>query len=555
MSHLPAECLRQRRLYGGEWAATVRLRAVTDRGEVLLRRTWPQRLVVLATIAVIVAAVLSASTVRYVEEVFQEVNRVRIVDSGQYGRQLLRTETPPGEPVNFLLVGTDSALGIEEGDAVLNNRVIDPTGRALADAIMLLRLDPVSGSAWVLSIPRDLWAEIPGAQDNRITSALYIGGPELLVATVTEMFDVEINHYIQLDLAGFREVVDTLGGVPVWFNNPARDPASGLHVPTSGCHVLDGERSLQYVRSRRYTELIDNQWQITGGDDFARIERQQDFLVLALDRAIDRGARNLSTMVNLVEAGAASLTLDQDLTPAELIEIGQTFADFNPDNLQRHRLNVYTLWWPDGTYQGEAAYRDSNLGVLDVFRGVADSVRPSGVSLSVIGADEADRVDASTLLSSEGFDVVATSPATPLAETVVLHGPDQRNAAMTVARYLDPVPYVAEVSGLDGVVVALGEDYWAVNFLLQQPLADVEVAVAARGAPPATPPSGDLAGLPGVTGLDNGTTGSNSAESGSAVAGGGSSGASASTNVQGNADAEEEQVVIAGRPPEGETCG
>ena len=60
---------------------------------------------------------------------------------------------------------------------MLHNREVDPTGRSLADTIMLVRLDPVSGSAWVLSIPRDLWAEIPGAQDNKITSALYIGGP------------------------------------------------------------------------------------------------------------------------------------------------------------------------------------------------------------------------------------------------------------------------------------------------------------------------------------------------------------------------------------------
>lgn len=526
---------------------------MTDGRDVVLRRTWPQRLTVLASIAVIVFAVVSARTVEHVQEVFEEIERVPIIDTGRYGRQLLRTDTDPGEPVNFLLVGTDSALGLDPGDPVLHNRVIDPTGRSLADTIMLLRLDPVSGSAWVLAIPRDLWAEIPGAQDNRITSALYIGGAELLVATITSMFDVEVNHYMELDLAGFRDVIDTLGGVPVWFPNPVRDPASGLDIAVPGCHVLDGERALQYVRSRRFTEQIDGRWQITGGDDFSRIERQQDFLVLALDRAIDRGARNLSTMVDLVEAGAAAMTLDQDLTPAELIQLGQAFADFNPENLQRHRLEVYTLWAPDGSYQGETAYRDANRPVLDVFRGVADSVRPSEVRLRIIGADEADRVDASTVLTSEGFTVVGSAESAAVPETVVLHGPGDRRAAMTVARFIQPVPYVVERDGLEEVVVALGADYWGINFMFQEPLADVEAKVDARGAPPVVPdPAAAVSPSSGSAGAAPGGAAGEQAPAGDD---GRSDPAAAAEAAETEAEPVEAAAVISGRPPEGETCG
>ncbi len=336
-----------------------------------LRRTWPQRLVILASVAVIASAVVSARTVRVVEEHIEELTRVPINDTRQYGRQLLATDTEPGEPVNFLIVGTDSAMGLDPGDPAASGREIDPTGRSLADTIMLVRLDPASAQAWALSIPRDLWAAIPGAQDNKIASAFYIGGAPMLVATIKSMFDVEINHYVQMDFAAFQRVVDTLGGVPVWFPHPARDAKSGLDVAEAGCHVLDGRRALQYVRSRTYTELIDGRWQITQGDDFARIERQQDFLILALDRAIQRGVRNPSTMVRLLEAGSASVTLDQDLVPAELISLGQAFAGFNPDTLHRRRLEVYTLWWPDGSYKGEAARSEANEPILDVFRGVA----------------------------------------------------------------------------------------------------------------------------------------------------------------------------------------
>ena len=526
---------------------------MTDGREVVLRRTWPQRLLAVACLAVIVSAVALADLAEHVEEVWREVDRVVIVDTGQYGHQLLRTDTEPGEPVNFLIVGTDSALGLDPDDPVMSGRVVDPTGRSLADTIMLVRLDPVSGSAWVLSIPRDLWAEIPGAQDNRITSALYIGGAELLVATVTSMFDVEINHYIEVNLAGFREVVEALGGVPVWFENPVRDTRLGFSISEPGCHVLNGERALHYVRSRRYTEQIDGRWRITGGDDFSRIERQQDFLVLALDRAINRGARNPSTMVELLDATAPSLTLDQDLTLAELIALGEAFADFNPENLQRQRLEVYTVWWPDGAYKGEAAYKGANEPLLEVFRGVADSVRPSEVSLTVAGFHDIYRDDAATMLAGEGFDVLGSVASPDIPETVVLHGPEDRAAAMTVARYLDPVPYVVEDERVDGVVAVLGSDYGGILFVFQAPMAEVRAQVQARGLPPLLPDPG--------SGFAPVATGAVAALAPAAAGGGaslspapaGATGAGAALAAQ-TSDPDSGPPVIQGRPPEGESC-
>ena len=347
-----------------------------------LRRSWPQRLLVVACLVVIVSAVGSASTVQYVEEVWEQVDRVRIVDTVQYRRELLRPETEPGEPVNLLLVGTDIATDASGSADASPTSGVATIGKSLADVIMLLRLDPETKSAWALSIPRDLWAEIPRAQDHKINSAFYIGGAPLLVETITSMFEVEINHYIQVDFAGFQAVVDTLGGVPVWFPNPVRLPELTRDTIEAGCHVLGGEQALQYVRSRTYTELIDGRWIITGGDDFSRIARQQDFLVLALDRAISRGARNPTTIAGMIEAGASFVTIDQDLTLGELISVAQAFSDFNPEDLRRESLQVYTLWWPDGRYKGEAAYRLANEPVLDVFRGAADSADPSGVSMS-----------------------------------------------------------------------------------------------------------------------------------------------------------------------------
>ena len=351
------------------------------------RRSWPQRLVVVACLLVIVSAAASARTVQYVEEVWEEYDRVQIVDTVQYGRELLQPDTEPGEPVNFLLVGTDSGDDAAQSEAASAAGGAATIGKSLADVIMLLRLDPEAKAAWVLSIPRDLWAEIPGAQDHKINSAFYIGGAPLLVETITSMFDVEINHYVQADFAGFQDLVDSLGGVPVWFPHPARDPKSDLNITEAGCHVLGGEQALQYVRSRTYTEQIDGRWRVTGGDDFSRIARQQDFLVLALDRAISRGARNPATIAGMIEAGASFVTIDQDLTLGELVSVAQAFSDFNPEDLDRRRLEVFTLWWPDGRYKGEAAFTQANEPMLDIFRGAADS-ESAAVSAAPVGGPQ-----------------------------------------------------------------------------------------------------------------------------------------------------------------------
>ncbi|MXZ97443.1 MAG: hypothetical protein F4017_11610, partial [Acidimicrobiaceae bacterium] len=161
---------------------------MTDQGKPRLRRTWPQRLVVVASLLVIVSALASARTVQYVEEVWEQIDRVPVTGTVQYGQELLRPDTEPGEPVNFLIVGTDSGTDVASTAAAAQAGGVATSGKSLADVIMLLHLDPKAKSAWVLSIPRDLWAEIPGAQDHKINSAFYIGGASLLVETITSMF-------------------------------------------------------------------------------------------------------------------------------------------------------------------------------------------------------------------------------------------------------------------------------------------------------------------------------------------------------------------------------
>ena len=221
---------------------------------------------------VIVSAIAAAWLIGNISDAVSGFGRVEI--SGE----VLITDTAKGDPVNFLLIGNDSALGIDPNDPIHIGREYDSRGTFNADSITLLRVDPISGQAWVLSIPRDLLTDhIPGAGKYRINAALLIGGPQTLVETITSQFDIEINHYVEINFLGFRQLVDVLNGVPVWFDHPTRDRNTGLDIVEPGCHVLDGVSALAYVRSRSFEQFIDDRWVMVGNSDFGRIERQQDF--------------------------------------------------------------------------------------------------------------------------------------------------------------------------------------------------------------------------------------------------------------------------------------
>jgi polyisoprenyl-teichoic acid--peptidoglycan teichoic acid transferase len=381
---------------------------------------------------------------------------------------VLAEEAADGGPVNFLLIGTDSAAGLRDGDPVAIGRDLDEA-KALADVIMLMRLDPATGNASVLSIPRDLWVQVPGAGEMKLAEAFQVGGPQLgvryVTETITRSFEVPINHVVVIDFVGFREVVDAIGGVPVWFPYAAQAISTGLNM-SAGCHVLDGAQALAYVRPRRdYYEDRNGDGEfrradgeLTQGSDLERNKRQQDFLVLALDRAVQRGARDILIQNDLIEAGAKAVTLDQNLTPDTLYDLARAFADFDPENLRRYSFAFPAI--RDDEVAGQKVLRlqaDQAQPILDVFRGI-EGLRPAEVTVDVV---EARRVPGSgdvsleEQLTSKGFTLgEATSEPGAAARTTLRFTEDQREAAVLLGRYLLEVPVFEVVPG-EGAPVTL----------------------------------------------------------------------------------------------------
>lgn len=238
---------------------------------------------------------------------------------------------PVTDATTILVVGTDSRENI--GD--LEGRFGDFGGNR-TDVIMLARIDPETG-IHLLSIPRDLYVDLPGYERNRINSAIAFGGADLLIEAVQQELGIDINHYVEIDFAGFANIVDSLGGVTYDFDYPARDRKSGLEVD-AGRVTLDGPQALAYVRSRQYQELRDGEWQTVGGSDIGRTKRQQQLMLALFDEATSRN--NPLDLQSFASTVADQITVDAGLSLGRLVELGRVVLDLDSKKIQTATLPV-----------------------------------------------------------------------------------------------------------------------------------------------------------------------------------------------------------------------
>jgi LCP family protein required for cell wall assembly len=247
---------------------------------------------------------------------------------------------PTGDALTFLVVGSDSREGLEDLEHFGN------FAGSRGDVVMLVRVDPSSGKAHMLSIPRDLWVDIPGHGMGKINSAYSEGGPSLMVRTIQENLGIEVNHYVEIGFVGFQELVDDLGGIHISFPYDARDRSSGLDVD-AGTDVLDGEMALAYARSRKYQEYQNGSWVSVDANDIGRTQRQQEVV-----RAI---LSELKTPASVAEAGslttslASHMTIDATLASSSIAGLAWDFRSLLTGGIEGTTLPV------DGATKGGAS--------------------------------------------------------------------------------------------------------------------------------------------------------------------------------------------------------
>ncbi len=272
------------------------------------------------------------------------------------------------QPANWLLVGTDSREGVEAGaDAFLGDAETIPGERA--DTIMVARVNPDTKAIDLLSVPRDLWVPIVGDGENRINKAFNgPGGRERLVLTIENYLGLHINHYVEVNFAGFQQMIDALDGVALWFDVPTRDAMTGLNITDAGCHLLNGPQALAYARSRVIERLVDGQWVADGTADIGRTARQRWFLSQLASSASSRvGVGEVLTMDRLVAAAADNLVLDDSAGIRDLAELVQAFAGAEGGQIVTHSLPVSDWTTPAGA-QVLLLNTEAAQPTLDLFR-------------------------------------------------------------------------------------------------------------------------------------------------------------------------------------------
>jgi LCP family protein required for cell wall assembly len=413
---------------------------------------------------------VSAAALGYVYRKYQRLPRIDLTG-------VLDETTGSDQPENYLVVGIESAENLDPDDPVRIGR----GGARKSDTIMILRIDPQARGAKLLSIPRDVWVPIAGTSNSRkINAAVEIGGAPLLKRTITQNFDIPIHHYVQVDFAAFRGLVDAVDGVPIYFPYPARDREIGLDIRETGCVTLDPVQALAFVRSRTYEQFIDGEWQLNDPlPDIGRIGRQQAFIRKALSKAIERGARNPGTLDRLIDVGLDGITVDQELTAGDLFDLGRRFRSFDPDSLETYSLDGAVA--PDVVGNADILRLDEAAAdpVFDLFRepasseGVAEGdIAPASVSLRVLnGTGRAqEATTAAAALEAVGFSIdgLGDDPVLGNERTVVQHPSGQEAAADLVARWLVGGADLAEVDGAAGIVLITGADW---NGVRDAPLA------------------------------------------------------------------------------------
>jgi LCP family protein required for cell wall assembly len=184
---------------------------------------------------------------------------------------------------------------------------------ARADSIVLMRTDPGKHLISMLSIPRDLYVTIPGHGRTKINAAYAYGGAPLLIHTINALTGLQVNHIVLVNFAGFKELIDALGGVTLYNKRKivSSQPFDGHNwVFPKGTITLDGRRALAYSRIRHTTNPKDT--------DITRTERQQ--LVM---QSLSRQLVSFSSLLHLPSIGSSlAKPLTTDLSANELLGIG-----------------------------------------------------------------------------------------------------------------------------------------------------------------------------------------------------------------------------------------
>ena len=230
---------------------------------------------------------------------------------------------------NWLITGSDSRAGLSRAEIDAMHVGFDE-GTLNSDSIMLLHMG--SGRPVLISIPRDSYVSIPGHGDNKINAALAYGGANLLIQTVENVTGLKIDHYMGIGFGGLVAVVNKVGGVQICLNTAINDSYSGVNLP-AGCHNLNGDQALSFVRDRHSFAT----------EDLQRIQDQRAFISALLKKATSPGVYlNPFTALPFGSTAASSMSVDNGTNLLDLVHAAFALRDPETGTVPIANANYYT---------------------------------------------------------------------------------------------------------------------------------------------------------------------------------------------------------------------
>ncbi len=280
---------------------------------------------------------------------------------------------PPADPSakNFLIAGSDANSCVDPNSQWANAADPGRDAQGRSDSIMIMRIDPTTRAAAVLSFPRDLWVKVNGS-NARINTAYVQDDYALLAQTMYDNFGIVVDHYLQVDFCAFKTIVDAVGGVAVPFKTPIIDLHVGINIP-AGCHTFYGDEALAYVRSR-HLKWIDANGN-TNEDraaDLGRVSRQQDFLRRVLQAAVNKGIYDPVVAAALIESMQTFIVRDSGLLAIDkIMQFAGVMRDINPTSIRTYQVESYGKVVGGVAVQVPKLKTDNMLAILAIFQGAA----------------------------------------------------------------------------------------------------------------------------------------------------------------------------------------
>lgn len=233
--------------------------------------------------------------------------------------------------------------------------VNDPNGGLLSDTIMVMSLEPQTGKFALISIPRDLYVEMPHHNFKNKINEVYVRGIEdenwkrgleYSKEVVENVTGLDIHYSASVDFEAFKEVIDTLGGVTITLNSPFSERnqfAEGIIELPAGRQTIDRDTALLFVRARFSTS------------DFDRAKRQQQVLLAVKEKAFSLGVlSNPVKIISILNSLGNHVKTDAELW--EIKELAVLMKNINITNTNRKVFDtsedglLYETWNDNGSY-------------------------------------------------------------------------------------------------------------------------------------------------------------------------------------------------------------